>query len=91
MRSMRLVLVMFVALWAAACNVSPEQEARDLCTAVCNCTTASPAKAAECVEECTPEVPALPDDCIDCIYTYSQSCSDLDRCEPMCDQPQPQP
>lgn len=88
---MRLVVVSLIALLASACETSPEQEARDLCTVVCKCTTASPAKVAECVEQCVPNVPALPDGCIDCIYTYSQSCGDLDRCEAQCDQPTPDP
>lgn len=87
---MRLV-VSFVVLLAWGCDTSPEQEARDLCTAVCRCQFASPAQVDACIEDCAPDVPALPDECIDCIYTYSQSCSDLDRCEPLCAQPQPPP
>ena len=87
---MRLVVVSIIGL-LAACNTPPEQEARDLCTALCNCMTASPTLRDECVAECIPDVPAmLPDDCINCIYQYSQSCSDLEaHCEAACDVQQP--
>ena len=87
---MRLVVVSIVGL-LAACTPSPEQQARDLCTAVCECESASPTIVSACIEQCVPVVPTtLPDGCIDCIYQYSQSCSDLEaKCEPACQQPQP--
>jgi len=88
---MRLVVVSIVGLLLGACETSPEQQARDLCTAICNCMTASPALVEECIADCVPDVPVtLPDGCIDCIYQYSQSCSDLEsHCEAACDPPQP--
>jgi len=90
---MRLVVVSFIGLWATACDPSPEQEARDVCTAVCQCQSASPAQVDACTAECVSEVPTpLPDGCIDCIYQYSQSCADLSaRCSDVCQPPQPQP
>jgi hypothetical protein len=75
---MRLVVVSFVVLWAAACDPSPEQQARDVCTAVCDCTSASPSQVNACVDECVEEIPAaLPQACVQCVYQYSQTCSDL--------------
>lgn len=88
---MRLVMVSFAVLLAWGCDTPPEQEARDVCTAFCRCQTASPAKIDACVDECAGELPALPDECVDCIYTYSQSCSDLTRCVPMCEDTQQPP
>lgn len=92
---MRLVVVSFIGLLAAACDPSPEQQARDLCNAVCDCTSASPAMVAACVDECVVDIPAtLPDDCVQCIYQYSQTCGDLfEQCidSDLCDPQQPQP
>lgn len=90
---MRLAVVSFVCLLAAACDTSPEQEARDLCTAVCDCMTASPALVNACIDNCVPNVPTtLSDACVMCVYQYSQTCSDLNMCvEDACQQPQPQP
>jgi hypothetical protein len=53
--------------------------------------TASPALRNACIEDCVPNVPTtLPDSCLECIYQYSQSCSDLElHCEDACDPPQP--
>ncbi|HEY5926979.1 MAG TPA: hypothetical protein VIV11_35070 [Kofleriaceae bacterium] len=90
---MRLVVVSFV-LGLAACNTPPEQEARDLCTVICKCATASPTRIELCVEECTEDIAplSLPDACVECVYQYSQSCGDFEaHCEAACDQPQPQP
>lgn len=90
---MRLVVVSFVVLLAAACDVSPEQASRDVCTAICECeTNGLPSQVEGCVDTCMPIFPDVSDECLTCVYTYSQSCSDLEReCEDACDQPQPQP
>lgn len=90
---MRLVVVSFVVLFATACDPSPEQAKRDVCTVACQCeTNGLPSQVESCVEACVPQVPVVSDECLECFYTYSQSCSDLEReCEDACDQPQPQP
>lgn len=88
---MRLVLVSFVVGVLAACTQSPEQKAQDLCTAVCDCEETLPSKQTECVDKCVQTAPAtISDDCINCIYTYSQSCGDLlPQCIDKCQQPTP--
>jgi hypothetical protein len=78
MCAMRLAVVSIVGLLLAACDASPEERAHDLCSAVCNCMSASPAVREACIADCVPDVPAdLPDECIGCVYQYSQTCGDL--------------
>ncbi len=92
---MRLVVVSIVGLCLAACEVSQEQRANDVCTAVCNCFTMVPAENEECVAECVDEAPPIPDACLDCVYTYSQTCGALlEQCfeeDQPCDIEQQQP
>lgn len=74
---MRLVVVSIVGL-LAACTPSPEQRATDVCTAICDCMSGLPSEVQSCTTECTDEVTfTIPDACLDCVYTYSQTCSDL--------------
>ena len=89
--AMRLVVVSIVGL-LAACEVSPEQRAEDVCTAVCQCTFALPSQVDTCVDSCVPNVNTVSDECLDCVYTYSQTCTQLfAMCEDPCQQQQPQP
>ena len=75
---MRLVVVSLVGLLAAACDQSPEQRATDVCTAICDCTNDLPCEQQSCTTECIGEVTfTIPDACLDCVYTYSQTCADL--------------
>lgn len=75
---MRLVMAWFVVGVLAACNPTPEQEAHDVCQALCDCRETLPSKVNACIEQCVPQVPAtLPDECVTCVYTYSQSCGEL--------------
>jgi hypothetical protein len=86
---MRLVVVSFVGL-LAACSPSPEQEVHDVCTAACNCTETLPSRVDTCVAGCVADMPSVSDECVECIYTYSQSCTDLfAQCDDPCTQPQP--
>jgi len=89
---MRLVVVSLIVLVAAGCDPSPEQAKRDVCTAVCECeTNGLPSQVESCVEQCVPLVPDISDECLTCVYTYSQSCSDLENaCDDACAQPQTQ-
>jgi hypothetical protein len=73
---MRLVVVSFVGLLAAACTQSAEQKTEDVCTAFCDCSSASPAKVQECMGTCT-QAPSFSDACLDCVYTNSQTCAVL--------------
>lgn len=88
---MRLVVMSFVVGVLAACTQSPEQKATDLCTAVCDCEETLPSKQTACVDTCVTNAPStISDDCITCIYTYSQSCGDLEsQCKDVCSQPTP--
>jgi hypothetical protein len=93
---MRVVGMSFViAVLAGACDPSPAQQGRDVCTALCDCTSASPSRVNACIEECVMDVPAtLPQACVDCVYQYSQTCGDLfEQCieSDLCDSQQPQP
>jgi hypothetical protein len=93
MSPMRLVVVSIVGLLLAACEVSPEQRARDVCTAACDCVETTPSKVELCVTMCIAQAPAMiPDACLDCVYQYSQSCTNLfQQCfaqDMACDEPQ---
>lgn len=72
----------------AGCDISEQQKARDVCTAVCNCAV-SPSQVEECiVEDCLPDLPPVSDPCLQCVYENSQMCSDLfDDCTDFCIDP----
>jgi hypothetical protein len=75
---MRLVVVSLVSLLVAACDQSPEQRATDVCTAACDCTSALPGQVQSCITECIDDAPTtIPDECLECVYTFSQTCADL--------------
>ncbi len=89
---MRLVVVSFVVLFATACDQSPEQRAADVCTAMCDCNSASPANVNACIDECVQLLPPPSDECLQCAYQYSQTCGTLvDQCIALCFPQQPQP
>lgn len=83
---MRLAWVSFVVGLLAACEVPPEQQRRDVCTAYCDCSESTPLARERCItDQCLPNVPAVSEACLDCVYTYSQTCSELAReCIPLC-------
>lgn len=86
MPAMRLVVVSLLLLIAAGCDESPEQASRDVCTAVCQCTTNGlPSQVDRCVTQCMPQFTDVSDECLTCVYTYSQSCPALfTNCEEAC-------
>ena len=88
---MRLVVVSIVAL-LGACETPPAQEREAVATALCQCIHATAATVQECVMDVDPLLPpAVPDDCLTCVYTNSQMCSRLlAECVDLCFQ-QPQP
>lgn len=86
---MRLV-VLVLAL--AGCTVPPEQRARDVCTAVCNCLEIGTSQVNQCITDCIPDIGTVSDDCLTCVYENSQTCSALFQdCEQLCSSQQPTP
>jgi hypothetical protein len=84
---MRLVGMSFVVgLLAVGCDASPEQQRRDVCTAYCECETSTPLALEGCITDtCLPLLPSASEDCVSCVYTYSQTCGDLfDQCSSEC-------
>lgn len=87
---MRLIGVSFV-LALVACTVPPEQRARDVCTALCNCVEIGSTQVQACVDDCVPDIGDVSDDCLTCVYSHSQMCGSLfEDCDDMCtSQPTP--
>jgi len=86
---MRLVVVSIVVA-LAACTTPPEQERNDVATAFCQCLHSAPAAIDACVTDDVLPVlpPMIPDDCLTCVYTNSQRCSQLfSDCVDLCVQP----
>jgi hypothetical protein len=72
-------------LLAGCAGQSSEDRSRTVCTAFCECfTTAGEVDA--CVDDCVPDLPDVSDDCLQCVYANSQTCSVLENdCLPECD------
>jgi len=82
---MRLMVMIVVGL-ALGCTVPPEQRARDVCTAYCDCIETGTSKVTACIDMCIPQIPTVSDDCLTCVYTNSQSCTTLlNDCTNLCD------
>ena len=64
---------------------SPAQNARTVCTAYCDCLV-TPPMVEECiVDDCVPDIPPVSDECLQCVYMNSQTCSTLfDDCTDLC-------
>jgi hypothetical protein len=74
----------------AACTVSPEQRAHDVATAYCNCVEIGTSAREECVEMLVPQLPPISDECLECVYQNSATCSRLlDDCDDICSQSTP--
>ena len=77
---MRLVGVsILVVLGLGGCDIPPEQERRDVCTAFCDCLGGLPSQVESCItDDCLPDVPpTISDSCRQCVYENSQMCSVL--------------
>lgn len=86
---MRFVVLVLVL---AACTVPPEQRARDVCTALCDCTEIGTPQVDACITACIPDIGTVSDDCLTCVYSNSQMCGTLfAACTDMCTSPQPTP
>lgn len=80
---MRLLAILALV---AGCHMSPEQRERDVCTAYCDCVV-SPGMVETCItDDCIPALlPSVTDDCLDCVYMNSQTCSTLfNDCSDLC-------
>ena len=86
---MRFVVLVLVL---AACTVPPEQRARDVCTALCDCTEITTPQINACITDCLPDIGTVSDDCLTCVYSHSQMCDSLFAdCTTLCTSPQPTP
>lgn len=77
-------------LFAAACDASPMEIARLVCSTICNCREPSPlpSQQEECISECSNDndILVLPEACVACIQSNANSCSTLiSDCDPVCD------
>lgn len=64
---------------------TPEQRARAVCNAYCECLV-SAGEVEQCVvESCLPEIPPVTDACLDCVVQNSQMCGALEaQCTDVC-------
>jgi hypothetical protein len=78
------LVVVVLGMLAGCFEITPEQKARDVCTAFCDCLV--PTNADRCVtEQCLPQLPPVSDPCLNCVYANSQQCGDLvDQCSNLC-------
>jgi hypothetical protein len=78
--------VLVLACLLAGCfENSPEQDARTVATAYCQCFF--PAMVDTCVDDIVPDISPVSDECVSCVYQNSQMCSTLDdECTDLCDQ-----
>ena len=89
---MSTVAAIALALGLVACTVPPEQRARDVATAYCNCVEVGHSAVDKCIEMLIPQIPDVSDECLTCVYENSNSCSNLlDDCTTFCSPQQPQP
>jgi hypothetical protein len=85
------IAMLSIALGVAACTVPPEQRSRDVATAYCRCTETGNTAVDKCVEMLIPAIPNVSDECLDCVYQNSATCSALlNDCTNLCD-PQQNP
>src|SRR5262245_19879915 len=91
MRLHGIAIAMF-ALGVAACTVPPEQRSRDVATAYCKCTQTGQSAVDMCIDQLVPMIPNVSDDCLDCVYQNSATCSSLlNDCTNLCDPQQNTP
>lgn len=92
--SMRLtgIAIAVFALGVAACTVPPEQRSRDVATAYCKCIKTGDTAVSMCIDDLIPMLPDVSDDCLNCVYQNSATCSSLlNDCTNLCDPQQNTP
>ncbi len=73
-----------LVLLAACFEETPAQRAQAVCEAYCECLV-SEGEVQQCVvEECLPEIPPVNDECLECVVSNSQTCSQLSQCNDLC-------
>jgi hypothetical protein len=84
MRGFALAIVIGLAL--GGCTHTPEQDARSVCTAFCQCfDTPLPGPQQQCVDDCAPRIQTVSDACLQCTFENEQACSMLlDQCFNLC-------
>ena len=73
------------ALLAGCFEESPQQRARAVCDAYCECVV-TVGQVEQCiVEQCLPALPPVSNECLDCVVQNAQTCSTLDAlCTDLC-------
>jgi hypothetical protein len=90
MRLLGMSIASALLLVVAACEVSPEQRAHDVANAYCSCVEVTPSAIEECTDMLEPQLPPISDDCLQCVYQNSATCSKLlDDCDDICSQSTP--
>ena len=86
-------LLLGVLVGATACEITPEERANRVCTALCVCEAgALPALQDRCVVKCEDEIGAssVSDSCLSCIEGNNDRCATLEStCKPICQPPSP--
>ena len=73
-------VLLLVAGLLVGCHQTAEEKAQDVCDAYCDCVDpgALPAVFDQCVtQQCLPQLPPVSDDCLSCVFTNDQVCTDL--------------
>ena len=84
--------IAMLALGVAACTVPPEQRAHDVATAYCRCIKTGETAINTCIDMLVPDLTNVSDECLDCVYTNSATCSSLlNDCTNLCDPQQNTP
>jgi hypothetical protein len=67
------------------CKTHDELVVDVVCSTICPCF-ADPGEEAECLAECESEINpgTVSDACFQCVLEASDSCPELDACEPLC-------
>ena len=82
----RLIALVAVGALSAGCfEESPQQRARAVCNAYCECVVTAGMVEQCVVDECLPVLPPVSDECLDCVIANSQACTALDaQCTDLC-------
>jgi len=80
MRAVAVALLLLVG----CTDDDPAQRARTVCTAFCDCSQIG-GFVDVCIDNCTAKIAAVTDECLQCVYANSQTCSALDSdCSSLC-------
>ncbi len=81
----QLIALVAVGVMSTGCfEETPQQRAEAVCNAYCECFV-SAGQVEQCVtEQCLPDIPAVSEECMDCVVSNAQTCSALDQCTGLC-------